>query len=435
VTEKVLMVVYYAVYALELFLIGDGIFHNRIKGKEKYVAMAGIYLLVMIPAVLFLKQFGIMIMALNILMFLFLFQGSIGSRLMHFCVVYLLTNMVESLVFGIGVICWRQSPGPWEFCAARTGELSLFLEAAITGLILFMVNRKAIQNFIGYCGALSRFQYLVIILIVWSGILLMGIMAVMPEYIDNKNKSGTLFLFTAIFMATAFAGVILLVCNVYGKDYYLKQNQIKEEIIHVQQMYFQNISDNDREMRRFRHDISSQLRCLALLLADGKMEEALDYLQIIGNHFEELAVRKYYTGNEILDIIINQKIQEIKERGIDIEFKGKMDKPDFMDTYDLCMIFSNMLDNGVEACEKMQNKKAVIQVSVLTHGNTVFFQFTNPAAPEMYEAVKTGRTTKADRKNHGLGMENVKRAVEKNGGEIEYFYRDGKLVVEMYFEI
>ena len=132
-TEKILMIVYYIVYALELFLIGDGIFHNRIKEKEKYAAMAGIYLFIMIPAVLFLKQHGFIIMALNIFMFFFLSQGSIGSRLIHFCVVYLLINMVESLVFGIGVICWRQSPGPWEFCAARMGELSLFLAAVITG--------------------------------------------------------------------------------------------------------------------------------------------------------------------------------------------------------------------------------------------------------------------------------------------------------------
>lgn len=434
-TEKILMIVYYVVYALELFFIGEGIFHNRIKEKVKYAAAAVAYLLIMIPAVMFLKQYGFIIMALNILMFLFLFQGSIGSRLIHFSVVYLLTNMMESLIFGIAVICWRHSPKPWGISSASTGEISLFFAAVITGLLLYIINKKIIQKFIGYFRALSWFQYLIIVLIVWSGILLMGMIAVMPEYIDNKRESDILFFFTVIFMGTAFVGVILLVFNVYGKDYYLKQNQVKEEIIHVQQMYFQNISDNDREIRRFRHDISSHLRCLGVFLAEGKTEEASDYLQAIGNHFEELAVRKYYTGNEVLDIIINQKLLEINERGIEIELEGKMDKPDFMDTYDLCMIFSNMLDNGIEACEKIQNQEAVIRISILTHGDTVFFQFANPATSEMYKALKRGRTTKNDKRNHGFGMENVKLAVYRNGGEIEYLYREGKLVVEMYFEI
>ncbi|MCM1257985.1 MAG: GHKL domain-containing protein [Roseburia sp.] len=433
--EKILMIVYYVVYALELFFIGQEIFHDRVKEKKNYAAVAAAYLLIMIPAVLFLKQYDFILMILNIFLFLFLFQGSIGSRLIHFGAVYLLTNMVESLVFSIGIIFWRKFPKLWGPSSASTGEISLFFAAIITGLLLYIINRKVIQNFIIYFRALSWFQYLVIILIVWSGILLMGIIAVMPEYINNKKESNMLFFFTAIFMGTAFVGVILLVFNVYSKDYYLKQNQIKEEIIHVQQMYFQNIFDNDREMRRFRHDISSQLRCLGQFLAEGKTEDALGYLQAIGNHFEELTVRKYYTGNEILDIIINQKMMEIREKGIEIEFEGKMDKPDFMDTYDLCMIFSNMLDNGIEACEKLQDNEAVIRVSVLTHGNTVFFQFMNPATPEMYNALKSGRTTKQDKRNHGFGMKNVKRAVDRNGGEIAYLYREGMLVVEMYFEI
>ena len=434
-TEKIWMIVYYIVYALELFFIGQGIFHNRVKEKMKYVAVAAGYLLLMIPSVLFLKHYSFILIALNLLMYLILFQGSAASRLIHFGGVYLLINMVEGLVFGIGVALRRQFGIHWEITAIGTGVISLLFAAVITGLILSIVNSRVIQDFIAYFHALSWFQYLVIILIVWSGILLLGAFAVIPEYVENPKDRNTLLFFIVIFMGTAFASAVLLILNAHGKEYYLKQSQIKEEIIHVQQMYFRNISDNDREMRRFRHDISSQLRCLGQFLAEGKAEEALDYLQAIGNRFEELAVRKYYTGNEILDIVMNQKILEIREKGIEIQFEGKMDQPDFMDTYDLCTIFSNMLDNGIEACEIIQDKDAVIRVSVLTHGNTVFFQFLNPATVEMYEAVKGGRTTKNDKKNHGFGMENVKRVLERNGGEIEYFYREGKLVVEMYFEI
>lgn len=434
-TEKIWMIVYYIVYALELFFIGQGIFHNRVKEKIKYGAVAAGYLLIMIPAVLFLKHYGFVIMALNLLMYLILFQGSAASRLIHFGGVYLLINMAESLVFGIGAVLRRQFGIHWEISAVGTGMISLLFAAVITGLILCIVNSRTIQDFIAYFQALSRIQILVIILTVWSGILLLGTIAVIPEYVENPQDSSSLLFFMVIFMGTAFASAVLLILNVHGKEYYLKQSQIKEEIIHVWQMYFRNISDNDREMRRFRHDISSQLRCLGQFLAEGRTEEALDYLQRIGNHFEELAVRKYYTGNEILDIVINQKILEIRGKGIEIEFEGKMDRPDFMDTYDLCTIFSNMLDNGIEACEKVQDQEAVIQVSVLTHGNTVFFQFANPATPEMYEAVKRGRTTKEDKRGHGFGMENVKRALDRNGGEIEYLYKEGKLIIEMYFEI
>lgn len=432
---QILEMIYYLVYAVELFLIGDGIFHNRVRERTKYAAMAGVYILVVVPTVLFFNHNVFIILALNILMYIVLFQGNIFSQIVHFVGVYLLTNMAESMVFGIGVILLSPSLKHSEISAIRSGELSLFFAVVITGFLLYIVHRKWTQNFIMYFRALNWFQYLVIIMIVWSGILLLGIMTVMPEYIEDKKESEMLFGLTIIFMATALVGVILLVTNTYSKDYYLKQSKIKEEIIHVQQMYFQNIYNNDREMRKFRHDISSQLRFLGLLLADGKTDEALEHLQIIGTHFEELTIQKYHTGNEILDVIINQKVQEAKTKSINIEFEGKIDKPDFMDTYDLCTLFSNMLDNSIEACETIQNYEEVITVSILTHRNTVLFQFTNPATFEMYEAIKHGETNKADRKNHGFGIENVQRVVKRNGGETEYFYKDGKLIVEMYFEI
>lgn len=431
---QILEMIYYLVYAVEMFLIGNGIFHNRVKEKAKYIVMAVIYLSVMILAVLFLDNKSYIILALNILMYIVLFQGNLLSRIAHFAGVYLLVNMAESIVYGTSVILLIPSLELSKINTVRSGGISVFFAIAITSVILYIIHKKQTQNFIKYFRALNWFQYLIIIMIVWSGILLLGIITVMPEYIDKK-ESGILFALTMIFMGTALVGVILLVFNTYNKDYYFKQSAVKEEIIRIQQMYYQNIYDNDKEMRRFRHDISSQLSCLKLLLTDGKTKEALGHLQEIGDHFEELEIPKYHTGNKILDVIINQKIQEAGGKGIDIKFEGRMDKPDFMDTYDLCALFSNMLDNSIEAYEAIQNYDEVIAVSVLTHRNTVLFQFTNPATVEMYEAIKHGGTTKADTENHGFGMENIRRVVDKYGGEIEYLFQGGKLIVEMYFEI
>lgn len=433
-TDKVLTIVYYIMYAVELFLVGEGIFHNRVRAKIKYAAMTVMYLLVTIPAVLFLNNSGFIILALNLLIFTVLFEGNLFSRIAHFLSVYLLINMAESLVFGIGAILLSPSLKNLEISGIRSGELSILFSVVITGSILCIVHRKWTQNFIMYFRTLNWFQYLVIAMITWSGILLLGVITVMPEYIEDEKESGMLFGLTIIFMVTALIGVILLVFSAYSKDYYLKQNKMKDEIIHVQQMYFQNVFDNDREMRKFRHDINSQLRYLELLLADGRAEDALEHLHAIGNHFGELAIPQYRTGNELLDVIINQKVQEAKEKSITVEFEGKMDRPDFMDTYDLCTLFSNMLDNCIEACETIQDGEGVITVAVLTHRNTVLIQFINPATADMYEAIRHGGTTKADHKNHGLGMENVRRVVSKNDGQIDYFYKDGKLTVETCFE-
>ncbi len=432
--DQVLKIIYYIFYGVELFLVRDGIFHNKVKEKKKYFTMAGIYLPIMAPAVLLVDNPFFIIMALNLIMFVALFEGSAASHILHFGGVYLLTNMAETMIFGVWVTLLQPASNNLELSFAGSGEVSLFFAAAITGIILYIVTRKSFQNFVFYFRALNWLQYLVIFMIVWSGILLLGIITVLQNYIENKKTGEMLFVLTILFMTMAFIGVGFLVFNVYYKDYYLKQNQIKEEIIHIQQMYFQNIYDNDNEMRKFRHDISSQLNCLKELLKEGKTNYAIEHLQEIGSHFSELEMVKFHTGNEILDVIINQKAQEAEKKGIRIEVEGKIDRPDFMDTYDLCMLFSNILDNSIEACEIMGTEKNVIKIFILMHRNTVFFQFINPATPAMYEALKKKSTLKEDRINHGFGIENIQRAIRKNKGEIEYFYKDGKLILEIYFE-
>lgn len=435
-TDKVFAILYYAVYAVELFLFGEGIFHNRVRGKAKYAAAAGGYLLVLVPTVLLLNNNIFVIMALNISAYIVLFQGNIFSNVIHFGVVYLLTNMAESMIFGISAfLCTLVLNGnmPLKLSApGAVGGISLLLAVVVTVFMLCIIKMKQTQKFIACFRALNRFHYLVIIVAAWSGILLIG------SFTGKTGHEQLLFMIVLIFMTAAITGIGWLVWNEYSRAEYLKQNRVKEEIIKTQNMYYRNVYENDREMRKFRHDIRSQLGCLELLLAEGKTEQAMSHLQTIGAHFGELDIPKCHTGSELLDVIVSQKIQEADKKGIRIILEGRLDGPEFMDTYDLCTLFSNMIGNGIEACEAvhgLQDTEKIITIAFLVHGNTVFFRFVNPAEPEMYEALKRGGTTKADGQNHGFGMENIRRVVYKNGGEMEYVFQDGKLTVEFYFEV
>ena len=53
-------------------------------------------------------------------------------------------------------------------------------------------------------------------------------------------------------------------------------------------------------------------------------------------------------GNKILDIIISEKYQLCKDKGIRFDIVA-----DFSNMMDLCVIFSNALDNAIEACDKI----------------------------------------------------------------------------------
>lgn len=100
-SENVLKLVYYIMYSVEIFLVGEALFHNKVKEKIKYIVMTVLYLLVMIPTILLIDNpFFLVPLALNILIYIVLFQGKLLLRLTHFLGVYIFTGMAESVVGG-----------------------------------------------------------------------------------------------------------------------------------------------------------------------------------------------------------------------------------------------------------------------------------------------------------------------------------------------
>lgn len=429
--ERILELIYYLLCAIAFFLIGEGMFHNRTKEKKRYPFVIIIYIVVLSPVIFINGKINYYIpLLLNILMYVFLFQGSIKSKLVRFLGIYILANVIESFIEGIGIFLLPRD-------MSSLTSTSYYIVFIILTIILSqgLLRLEWMQKFIACFDGLKRAQYVVIILIAFSGMSLIGLSEVVLAYIENTEVGIVLHIAITVLLGTTFLGIIWFVFGIQEKEYYFKQNKLKEEIIYAQQRYYQNIYEKDREMRKFRHDINSQLGIFRLLLEEGKIDKALEHLGTVDDHFGKIIGPQYYTGNEIVDVIVNQKCVEAQSKDIDIIVDGKMKNANFLDAYDLCTIFSNALNNGMEAYEKMQNVERVIYVTILEHNQMIMFHFTNAATSEMYYAVKENITTKEDMLNHGFGVGNIRIAVEKNGGEMEYFYEEGKLTLEICFRI
>ncbi len=435
-TDSACRIVYCIMYAVELFFVGEAAFHNRVKEKIRYVVMIAVYVSVIIPTVLFMDDYFLIELGLNAAIYLFLFQGKIILRLTHFLGVYIVTSAIESMVSGIGIFLLMTPLKSFHVSAVRSEIVRLLLAIVSAVCTLYIIRKKWAQKLIGYLCALKWYQYIAVILLTMSSILLLVISEVLLEYIDNSSKIGILLFVTVIILlGTTFVGIFYFAFSIYSKNYYLRQNQLKEEIIYSQQKYYQKIYESDRELRKFRHDIRSQLGCLQLMLADGNTKQAMEYLDKIGNHFEKLTLQAFHTGSEILDVIIGQKYLESKKKDIRIIVEGKMSRTDMIDIYDLCVLFSNALDNSIEACERLQDREKVITVSIVNHRKVMFFQFKNPATLEMYEILKQGGTSKKDSQKHGFGVENMQTVVNRNGGEMKYIWKDETLILEIYFDL
>ena len=92
------------------------------------------------------------------------------------------------------------------------------------------------------------------------------------------------------------------------------------------------------------------------------------------------------------------------------------------DVSDMVVLFSNLLDNAIEACEKVDGNR-VIRVSVVLK-RSLLFSIRNTTLPVKIKN-DTIQTTKPNASLHGFGLSNIKLILNKYHADFVMDYTDG----------
>ena len=190
--------------------------------------------------------------------------------------------------------------------------------------------------------------------------------------------------------------------------------QMQREIEEIQDIY--------ADIRGLRHDMRSHLESIAAVIGKtaGKDREELD--SYIGQ-MEKTVSRldfAYCTGNPITDVIIHQKKQEAEKQQITFESDFTYPDKQQIDVYDIGIVLNNALENAIEASSKVEGKKGISLRSYMK-GNLFFIEVENDFCGELVIDGETGLpiSSKEDKHNHGLGIENIQRCAKKYMGDID----------------
>ena len=205
---------------------------------------------------------------------------------------------------------------------------------------------------------------------------------------------------------------------------------MQEQIIASQKQYYEAIIEKEKELRKFRHDIGSQLGILKYLFEkDDRAEFAVQLNRLLETH-ELTGMQRIYTGNELIDAIINAEYAGHAQSGIAMKVKGKIKDISQLDKYDLCALISNSLRNALEAAEGYEGDRQ-INISFLEHNGTLHYMIDNPSTPERFSCLENRSTAKSDAQNHGYGVESIRNAVSRMGGSLEYHYDEGRVRLDV----
>lgn len=184
---------------------------------------------------------------------------------------------------------------------------------------------------------------------------------------------------------------------------------------------------------KIRHDMKNHGLCLTQLLADGKTEEALRYLEQWNSRMEQ-GENIIQSGSVFVDALLNPKYQQAKEFGIDISIQMSAPKEEDIAPVDLCCILANALDNAIEACQRgiKEGKPAGwIRVKSQMHANYWVLEIRNsndiPAAE--YKGKNSSGATAAEYKGkllsskrtgaYGVGLQNIRTVVGRYDGVLD----------------
>jgi len=202
-------------------------------------------------------------------------------------------------------------------------------------------------------------------------------------------------------------GLGALLCTLYAYQRLCHSLQMQARLqslsqaVQTQKVYIAEAQMRYEQTRAFRHDIRNHLSVLDGLLSSGKLEEGKAYLQKLKAVSATLSF-PHQTGNPVVDILLGEKLGLAKANGIAVEVSLLLPKHCGVDDFDLCVIFSNALDNAIRACQAVKGAKS-IRIGGERQGDFYMLAFDNTCVDETMSPM-------------GTGLANIKSVAEKYQG-------------------
>lgn len=222
--------------------------------------------------------------------------------------------------------------------------------------------------------------------------------------------------------------LIILVINGYSLYFWydVSANQELKNRLELTQrqndltyQYYGELEENYAKSRKIIHDIRNHIHMLEQL---GKMEEAKGYFTDVHEMLDALGL-KVFCENRMLNIVLNDKCRHLlpEEFSCNLTDVGLY----FLSDLDVTAIFANLLDNALEAGEGEKDFKLCIQGEEIQDFTVVKISNTFHGVCEKGHSTKPG--------HEGLGLMNVRQAVEKYHGEMHIAWEEGIFSVTMVF--
>ncbi len=227
--------------------------------------------------------------------------------------------------------------------------------------------------------------------------------------------------------------IIMYLYDLISKSYIEK---MQAKIIEREKNYYYRqaelMQQGSSALKTFQHDINNHLYTLSSMIKEDN-KEVKRYLEELTGKLEETSVYSN-SGNIALDSIINYKLSEAQNKNIKVSSNIVLPENLNAEMEDMVTILGNILDNAIEATEKIKNGK-YIDLSVKYKVGTLFITLINSYDGNIIHRKGKLQTRKSDDTVHGIGVKSVESTVNKYNGIVKINYDEKEFRVKIMLYI
>lgn len=272
-------------------------------------------------------------------------------------------------------------------------------------------------------------KILALLCVVFLGILRIYTTTMINMVTSTRTAQGWSAAVSLVFVGTLTAGVVM-----FFHHFQMLKTENKM-LLELETLSENHIKDMELMMEKNRiqtHDMKHHL----LILREYGQEKQWDSLMSYLNELSEDILAKKKTGwtqTGILDTILEQKKTKAESKGIEVRVQADRIVGLPFSDMEICTLFSNLLDNAIEACEKIEDDRRWVAIQITRKSGMLYLTISNSIKDRPAEQEGKLITNKQNHQLHGYGIKSVQKIVRKYEGDFSYQIRESEFIVTITF--
>lgn len=203
----------------------------------------------------------------------------------------------------------------------------------------------------------------------------------------------------------ALVAVILLIENFIKRTLHTRQMVgVLEEKNYLTTQNYKMLLQSNAKTKAVRHEMRHHMNALYAFINNNDAKRASEYIASVEKELEKIS-DSVYCNNILINAIAGKYINQAKENNIDVDYQLLV--PETIGIADeLCVLITNMLENAVEACERIKGEqRGYIKIMMKIEGQYLFIGCKNSTSA-VVSTDNSGefKTEKSDKSMHGCGI-------------------------------